>query len=310
MDKFKTCRTLSWRRAASIASLIVLTLLSGCHAVELGDQRAIVSGEITSRFGAGLSTEMEPGTVQVSPDVSLEDGVSADEAISTALWNNAAYQGMLAQLGVTNAQLLNAGLISDPQFMLYFPVGPKVIETFGYQAVDALWLQPIRVRAAELDLNSVSETMVQNGLNVIRDVRRAHAELVRATETEAVSREAAGLRRDIAELAQKRLSAGDISELEATTSQIDALQAEAAAKRAVHDVEIAREQLRNLMGLGMYSDPLDPLAEATDVVTVSAAGSSHDDLVNAALGSRPDLRAAEIAVESACERLELAKNRS
>ena len=64
------------------------------------------------------------------------------------------------------------------------------------------------------------------------------------------------------------------------------------------------------MGLGMYSDPLDPLAEATDVVTVSAAGSSHDDLVNAALGSRPDLRAAEIAVESACERLELAKNRS
>jgi outer membrane protein, heavy metal efflux system len=308
VDKFKTCRTLSWRRAASIASLIVLTLLSGCHAVELGDQRAIVSGEITSRFGAGLSTEMEPGTVQVSPDVSLEDGVSADEAISTALWNNAAYQGMLAQLGVTNAQLLNAGLISDPQFMLYFPVGPKVIETFGYQAVDALWLQPIRVRAAELDLNSVSETMVQNGLNVIRDVRRAHAELVRATETEAVSREAAGLRRDIAELAQKRLSAGDISELEATTSQIDALQAEAAAKRAVHDVEIAREQLRNLMGLGMYSDPLDPLAEATDVVTVSAAGSSHDDLVNAALGSRPDLRAAEIAVESACERLELAKN--
>jgi cobalt-zinc-cadmium efflux system outer membrane protein len=169
VDKFKTCRTLSWSRAAPIASLIVLTLLSGCHAVELGDQRSIVSAEITSRFGADLGAEREPGEAVVPPDVSTDDGLTAEEAISTALWNNAAYQAMLAQLGVTNAQLLNAGLISDPQFMLYFPVGPKVIETFGYQAVDALWLQPIRVRAAELDLNSVSETMVQNGLNVIRE---------------------------------------------------------------------------------------------------------------------------------------------
>lgn len=313
MDKFKTCRTLSWSRAAPITSLIVLTLLSGCHAVELGDQRSIVSAEITSRFGADLGAEREPGEAVVPPDVSTDDGLTAEEAISTALWNNAAYQAMLAQLGVTNAQLMDAGLISDPQFMLYFPVGPKVIETFGYQAVDALWLQPIRVRAAELDLNSVSETMVQNGLNVIRDVRRAHAELVRATETEAVSREAAGLRREIAALAQKRLAAGDISELEVTTSQIDALQAEVAAKRAVHDVNIAREQLRTLLGLGMYSNSLAPVAISADSISVSVAGPSvagpsESDLVNAALGARPDLRAAEIAIESACERLELAKN--
>tara|TARA_R110002072_G_scaffold302100_1_gene483894 strand:+ start:52680 stop:54464 length:1785 start_codon:yes stop_codon:yes gene_type:complete len=287
--------------------VVAVLLLAGCHTAELQNCRSSVSADVASRFGAGLNTEMEPGTIQVPPDVSLEDGVTADEAISTALWNNAAYQGMLAQLGVTNAQLLNAGLINDPQFMLYFPVGPKVIETFGYQAVDALWLQPIRVRAAELDLNSVSETMVQNGLNVIRDVRRAHAELVRATATEAVSREAAGLRRDIAELAQKRLSAGDISELEATTSQIDALQAEATARRAVHDVKIAREQLRTLMGIGMYNDELVAQTDSVDAIAVSVGGSSDDELVNTALGSRPDLRAAEIAVESASERLELAK---
>ena len=294
-----------WQAAIASAALL---LLAGCHTVELQPRRGAVSEDISSRFGAGLSTETEPGTAQVPPDVSMEDGVTADEAISTALWNNAAYQGMLAQLGVTNAQLLNAGLISDPQFMLYFPVGPKVIETFGYQAVDALWLQPIRVRAAELDLDSVSETMVQNGLNVIRDVRRAHAELVRATGTEAVAREAAGLRREIASLAQKRLAAGDISELEVTTSQIDALQAEATARRAVHDVKIAREQLRTLMGIGMYGDVLEARSDSVAAVTVSVGGSSDDELVNSALGSRPDLRAAEIAVESASERLELAKN--
>ncbi|NQV28947.1 MAG: TolC family protein [Rhodopirellula sp.] len=308
MDELKSSRNLSGNRPGSFAILAVLTLLAGCHSAELCDQRTIVSGEITSRFGAEIGTEREPGEAVIPPDVSTDDGLTAEEAISTALWNNAAYQAMLAQLGVTNAQLLNAGLISDPQFMLYFPVDPKVIETFGYQAVDALWLQPIRVRAAELDLNSVSETMVQNGLNVIRDVRRAHAELARTTETEIVSREAAELRREIAALAQKRLAAGDISELEATTSQIDALQAEVAAKRAVHDVSIAREQLRTLMGLGMYNDPLTPTAQSADAISVSVSGSSEVELVNAALGARPDLRAAEIAIESACERLELAKN--
>jgi len=146
-----------------------------------------------------------------------------------ALWNNAAFQSLLTDLGVSSAQLFDAGLITDPQFILFFPLGPKQLELGGFQAIDALWLRPIRERAAELDLQRVSHGMVQNGLNVIRDVRVAHSDLLLAQQQAELARDAERLRTQIADLAQKRLDAGDISELELNTTRIDAMQATAAA---------------------------------------------------------------------------------
>ncbi|MBI1311770.1 hypothetical protein GC176_10805 [bacterium] len=297
----------SWRHAITrtVVAMAALLLICGCRAASLTPHRNAVSEEIVERFGADLGNEIQPGESLLPPHVSTDDGLTEEEAIATALWNNAAFQELLAQLGVSNAQLFNAGLVGDPQLLLYFPVGPKIIETFGYQTLDAFWLRKIRMRAAKLDLDRVSQTMVQNGLNVIRDVRRAYAELIRASETEVVSREAARLRVEIAALAQKRLAAGDISELEATTSQIDALNAQATAERAAHDVTLAREQLRTLMGIGQYEDTLTPDATSVDVVNVSISAELEADLVNAALASRPDLCAAETAIDSASELLNL-----
>ena len=299
---------LASRSQRIITVMIVLLCAVGCHSGALRNGRPSVSDHVAGRFGVAIGEQESSGEPLLPPGVDLEDGVSEDEAVQTALWNNAAYQELLAQLGFTDAQLLNAGLISDPQFMLYLPIGPKVIETFGYQAVDALWLQPIRVRAAELDLDQVTESMVQNGLNVIRDARQAHAELVRATQAEKVSREAAELQRAIADLAAKRLAAGDISELEVTTSEVAALQAEAAAKRAVHDAEIARGQLRTLLGLTLTSDAVETAGEAVEIASLSLSESSESGLLNLALAGRPDLRAAEIGIESAQERLNLARH--
>ena len=45
-----------------------------------------------------------------------------------------------------------------------------------------LYLRPIRVRAAELDVGRVSEQMVQGGLNLVRDTRLAYANLVLAQQ--------------------------------------------------------------------------------------------------------------------------------
>lgn len=83
----------------------------------------------------------------------------------------------------------------------------------------------MRERAAELDLCQLSQQMVQNGLNTIRDARVAHANLLLAQERAELTQEAKSLRDEIAALAEKRLEAGDISELEASTTRIEALQA-------------------------------------------------------------------------------------
>lgn len=119
-------------------------------------------------------------------------------------------------------------MITDPQYILLFPLGPKQLEFTTYQAVDAIWLRPIRRRAAEMDLCEVSQQMIQNGLNTARDARTAHANLLLAQDRAKLSVKALELRESIAGLADRRLEAGDISELEDTSTRIDALQATAA----------------------------------------------------------------------------------
>jgi cobalt-zinc-cadmium efflux system outer membrane protein len=289
---------------SAIAVMATVLLFGGCQTGELSQRRPTVSADVASRFGSDLGDGTEPGTVQLPPGVATEDGLTEDEAVAIALWNNAAYQALLADLGISSAQLFDAGLISDPQFTIFFPLGPKQLEFTTFQAVDALWLQPVRVRAAELDLDRVSQTMVQNGLNVIRDVRVAHANLLLAQQQAEVAREAESLRTQIADLAQKRLDAGDISELEATTSRIDALQARATAGRAAQDVELARQQLRTLIGLAMHGDSVNAIAEGK----APSLPQNVESLVSTALAMRPDLRAAELAIEAACERAGLAQN--
>lgn len=291
-----------WVRPLGILVLMVATC--GCRSAALPNARGRVSRDLTQRFGSGVTEPLRRDQTMIPPDVSLHDGLTQDEAAQVALWNNAAFQELLADLGVSRAQLFDAGLITDPQFMIFFPLGPKQLEFMMAQSVDAIWLRSLRTRAARLDLNRVSQSMVQNGLNTIRDARRAHADLVQAQQQSDVARDAESIRAEIAELAQKRLGAGDISELEAATSQIDAIQAKATAARAIQDVRLAEHRLRTILGLTMLDAPIIAIGSPESGVSISG---DPDELIGTALVMRPDLRAAEIAIEAACQRAGLAK---
>lgn len=284
-----------------MAAIVLWT--SGCQTAGVHDARGIVSGELGGRFAAHVNAPFEPGATAVPPEVVLDDGITEDEAVQLSLWNNASFQRLLSDLGVSRAQLLNAGLLTDPLFPIFFPLGPKQLEFAVFQPVEDLWLRPTRVRAASLDLQSVSQSMVQNGLNVIRDVRVAHSNYQLAARRAALLQEAGTLRNDIVRLAQKRLEAGDISQLELMTSEIDALNAQAAAAWADREIPVARERLRVLIGLTMQSDQLD----ATDSGQPHLPDQPVEELVAEALAARPDLRAAEIAIEAACERVGLTR---
>ena len=60
-------------------------------------------------------------------------------------------------------------------------------------------------------------------------------------------------------LTQSRLAAGDIAELDARAARIDAVRSAQDAERLVHDVRIARERLRLLLGLGPDDTTVDTI---------------------------------------------------
>ena len=282
---------------------LILIGLAGCQGTMPASRRPYVDGELLARTGQTLGPECCPGEVLLPECVALEDGVTAEEAVSVALWNNAGFQELLAGLDLSRAQFFNASLFPDPQIQMFFPIGVKQFEATAYNSLDVFWLRPYRMRAAERALDQLATQLIQNGLDVIRDTRLAHANLLLAQQQLAIAEETYKLRKELSRLAGKRNQGGAISELEAAAPEIEAIQAEANLAQLRASVEAAQAQLLIVMGLPEGGPPLSALGEECHPVVIPPA----EELVAEALASRPDFLAASVAVEAAKARVKLAK---
>jgi cobalt-zinc-cadmium efflux system outer membrane protein len=283
------------RRA--FALLFVLTL-AGC-AAHSPYNRTYVSDTIEKRTGHPLAPDLQPGEIRLPPGVTLDDGLTEEESVAVALWNNAGFQAELTRLGFASADLVEAGRLRNPIFKLLFPVGEKKLETALSWPIDALWQRPKRVAAAKLDAERVAESLVQLGLDLGRDTLLAFADLDLARKRKRLADEDARIRGEISAIAAARMRAGDISGLEEAAARLDSLRAGEAAVRAAQAADEAAARFASLLGL-------DTKAASFDLVSSSEAATdvpSLTDLEEAAFPSRPDLRAAQLAVEGAGERL-------
>jgi len=275
-------------------------LLAGCSTSADRYDRTQVSAGLEERSGHRIG----PGDGSLPPGVVLEDGLREDEAVALALWNNAAYQEALAELGLRRADLIQAGMIPNPSLQVLFPLGPKQLEFTARFPLEVLWLRPGRVAIAELDCERVSALLVQGGLDLVRDVRIGFADLRLARSRAEVARDMVAAREQLSQAMEARLRAGDVSELDAAAARVDVLRARADGHRAARDEAAARERLRTLVGLAQDPRTVD----FTDGLPEPARpGSDLPFLLQKALAVRPDLRSAELAIDAAVERMSLAE---
>ncbi len=274
--------------------------LAGC--VSPREDLGKVSADLEQRTGHSVMNR-KPGAASLLAGVVIEDGLTEDEAVTLALWNNALFQETLADLGLSRADLVQAGMLPNPTFSMLIPVGAKPLELTAKYPFEILWLRPKRVAAAKLDYERTAQRLVQSGLDLIRDVRVAFADLSLANQRIQLAGETHSLNQRIAELSQARLKAGDASELEAGNSTVDVLQAQEQVTRLRQDARIAGERLRHLIGLGVEQWA----ARIMDAPLPLRAEPEVQVLVTNALAARPDLKAAEIGLEAAGKRIGLAR---
>jgi len=280
--------------------------LSGCMGPKLPAGSAVTARGIASRTGLPAPPEPGPrGQISLPPGVTLERPLSADDAAAIALWKNPQLQVDLTALGLARGDVIDAGLLRNPRLDMLFPVGLKPFELLLNFPVDAFWSRPRRVEASQAAYDQLAESLVQNGLNTVRDARQAHADLVLARARESAAGGILALRARIAELTNARLRAGDISELEAMAARTEAAAAGEQVVRLGHDVELAAERLRILLGLSLDHSRLDVTATPVDATPPPEAS----DLLEKALAARPDLRAAELAITAAAKRARWERSR-
>lgn len=276
---------------------LALVVASGCASAAPFDPQSPAVG-LRERTGAEAHVDGVVST-DLPTGVRLDDGLTPDEAVAVALWNNAMFQVSVSDLGFARADLLEAGVLTNPILSLLFPLGPKQFEATLKWPVEVLWERPRRVAAARLALDSAAQRLVHTGLDLVVSVRIGYADLSLALDREQLAKEAGALLARIDTLMQSRLAAGDIGELEARTARVDAARSAQEIQRAAYDVVIARERLSLLLGR-----PADApaLALAPPAETPAACGSTAE-LLREALIARPDVRAAEIGVHAAAARL-------
>ena len=288
---------------AVIVSALLCALTTGCSTVPCGCGRECLAEDLAARTDHALGPAACSGEVILPNGAVLNDGLLEDEAVLIALWNNAAFQELLTEIGIAQGDLVQAGLLPNPEVVYFFPVTDKPYKYLVDFPIEALWLRPIRVAAAEAESYRVCQRLSQAGLDLIRDVRQAYADVLLAEGRLRVGQEAIQLRQKIANLAQVRLEAGDISAQELATARIDVLAAEQDVVRLSHDVALAQERLLNLLGLGLERPPLkleSPQTPSTDDLNA-------DILADEAIETRPDALAAAENAAAAAERLRLAK---
>ena len=235
--------------------------------------------------------------------VIIEDGLDEVEAVATGLANNSLFQAALAQLGMAGGDAVQASLIANPQVLMYFPSGAKEGQYTIYAPIESYFLRPIRVKVANREYRRIGDQLVQNGLNVARDIRLAYIDLALVTEQSRLANEAVEIRQGIANLTRDRFNDGDISELETIASKVDALNAKAINGVQQQNVAISRARLASLLGIPTVETPLEP----TSLETISVPDHDEQQLIETALACRPDYHAARWAVAAASERSHLAR---
>jgi cobalt-zinc-cadmium efflux system outer membrane protein len=287
-------------------ALVLALSVPACTTLRDLPDREVVAERLEARSGQRLRpTTGEP---ELPPGVRLDDGITSDEAVAIALWNNAAFQADLAELGLARADVEQAGLLRLPVLTLLFPWGPKQLEATARWPIDSLWLRPARLRAARAAADGVVERLTATGLGLVAETKLAMIALASALERiDHASADAAFARR-IAAIAESRYSAGDISRLESEATAADAERAEQDAARARRDATLAANRLHELLGLGAVTAPgvlrPQPLAAREEGACGELPALERD-----ALAARTDLRAAELSIESAAAGLRLERKR-
>lgn len=261
--------------------------------------RSIVSDTLAKNTGFTLQERGTPAKTAIPAQVNITDGISESEAVSIALWNNPQLQADLATIAISQADVVEAGIISNPLLRYLAPAGGIQVSGYINFAFDFFFQRPKRIAAAKTDALRVAETSLQRAYTLIRDVQVAYTDLLLSKERASILSENLQIRKEMAELANSRLRNGDISELETVTFRADSASAEDDVIGAVLDISLKKTVLAVLLGFSPDTSlALQPSQFYSDTEKVL-----EENYLQLAFDYQPQLRAAQINMEGIGKRL-------
>ena len=281
-----------------LAALVFLasaaTFTSGCATVRTDAAADDLRQTLAERADAPVVWRTDPD-VDARADSAvaalLADSLSADAAVQVALLNNPRLQATYEDLGVAQAQLVQAGLLSNPVFGgralwgLDEGGAPDLGFNVAFEFLDVLWL-PLRKRVARSEYASARLRVAEAVLDLAARTRlaytRAQADRLRLEMEARISRNA-----EAAHTAALLLrEAGTVPAAEYLAERARYEQARLDVVMAEQGAAESREALTRTMGLASgafrLGGRLEPVPDAEPLAITLAEGPA-DGLVGATL---------------------------
>ena len=293
--------------AFRVAATVGLLLLAGCASLTPHrgfDQVETLVGE---RTGARVRWDQGgPADSAVADTVRelLSRDLTAEGAVQVGLLRNRDLQALYEDLGIAQADLVQAGLFRNPLLSVgrIRSGGPN---EFGLLVpfID-LVLRPLRQRVAGAAFQAATLRVASGVFERTTEVRSAFYRAQGSLQLVELRAGVAAAARASAQSARAISAAGNLPDLDLATEQAVAEQAAVDYDIAVADASVARAQLVRVLGV-TGSDTA--LRIATRLPALPLRDASTDSLTTLALHRRLDLAASVQQVESAAQAVGIAR---
>lgn len=293
----------SWLLASSIA-------LGGCATFSrdggLDGVKSLTQQHIRQEV-AWPKTAAEQKIIASRVDELLKNELDVESAVQVALFNNKALQASLYELGISEADVVQAGRLPNPRFsMLYVRNnGDYKIEQALTFNIFSLLTMPKMLEIERLNFEKTQQEVALNVLRLAYQTRLAYFNAVAASEQLAYSRQVKESAQASTEMAKRMVKAGNWNQLELAREQgfyADALLDELAAKQKQ---SAAHEALSRLLGISVNELQLQRRLPDLPKTLVDTAQFEKE-----AFEQRLDLQAARLQVQNLAKQLGLTKTTS
>jgi outer membrane protein, heavy metal efflux system len=294
-------------RTLCTASLAI-AVVGGCTTIKPDEKIDEAAGLVEQRVGYKPAWTV-PWDGQ-SPPWDGHTTLKLEDAIVLALRNNRDLRADLEMIGQANADLVQAGLMTNPvmNFMIMFPSGGgrSMLRSnaLPLQPLQDLWLIPAREKVAKAALQDAVLRVADRAVAIAAEVKKTYARLQSAQRAIELTRENMAVVDQSRQIVQARQVAGKASQVEVNLTQIRHLQLRSELMTMEAEHQSTQRMLLMLMGFAGASDAwrVEPVHELKQDVDAPA---TEETLLALAADQRLDLKAAEWTMKSSEHEIDL-----
>jgi outer membrane protein TolC len=233
--------------------VLAAILMTGCASFSADGGLDAVSANTKARTGDPVKLQKSTADRDAArADLTklLAEPLTADSAVRIALMNNQGLQAALADLGVAEADRVQAGRLRNPGFSFSRLHGADNEINRGVM-FDLAGLLTLPVRS-DIETRRFEQAKLQaasDAVSLAAATRRAYFNAVAAQQTRQYMEQVKTSAEAGAELARRMAKAGNFSQLDAAREQAFYADATAQLARAEHKLIASREALTRLLGL-------------------------------------------------------------